>query len=720
MVIDKHFLKRTRGFFLTAVVSVSLVFPPLAFCQLQNVIDSDKDKNVFLYVGDLVTVKVKSLTKVAVANPGIVDITNASADEMILVGRKVGETQIFIWDESGKKQVLARVVSTDLNLISNRIASLIQSAGISGVLFEKNYDEGKILLSGYLSKNEKKKLDEIIKPFSESLINLVIEEGELIQIDVQFSELDTTLTKALGFDWTTGSGLTFNFQEALPTQDGSFADLFKIGDFSRTSAILSVVNLIIQEGKGRILSKPSLVVTNGEEASFLVGGEIPVRTTSTAVGGGSVQENVTFKDYGVELTVTPELRDGKIDIKVNVTVRDIDASNAVGDDVAFLTRTASTKVRLADTQTIVLAGMIQRRQSDSVKRVPFLSKVPVVGMLFKTKSSPSSEVELVVSLTPRILRDLPAGKVVVNSKSQNSGSEEVKKGNLKESLVESDNSAVSRVELASQNVSEAKTMVSPKDILVNNNQGKLIAKDVKKSELQQSSELIKRDKEVKEKLVADKKVAKKKTKAEAKAAVKLKKQKDQQAKREKQAKVVTNTKIKNLSNQKQKNEKSTKAIADRSTLKDKSSNVKSDKATNINLTSLDDPSLNMALDDPRLLDPKNVLSDEEIASIKEKYSSKIRNQMSETISYPYEAKESQWEGTVVLNLIILPDGSIKDVAVSKSSGYAIFDKDAINTAEILSPYDRFAPAKNLREIAIIVPVEYSEKAILGTDALIKK
>ncbi len=128
----------------------------------------------------------------------------------------------------------------------------------------------------------------------------------------------------------------------------------------------------------------------------------------------------------------------------------------------------------------------------------------------------------------------------------------------------------------------------------------------------------------------------------------------------------------------------------------------------------------MALDDPRLLDPKNVLSDEEIASIKEKYSSKIRNQMSETISYPYEAKESQWEGTVVLNLIILPDGSIKDVAVSKSSGYAIFDKDAINTAEILSPYDRFAPAKNLREIAIIVPVEYSEKAILGTDALIKK
>ncbi len=699
MAIDTTSLKKIASFFLITILSLNLLFPPFALAQLQNVVDITKEDNVFLYVGDLVTLKVKSLTKVAVANPGVVDITNASEDEMTLVGRKVGETQVFIWDQNGKKQILARVVSTDLNTIANRIASLIQSAGIEGVSFEKNYNEGKILLTGYLNKNQKKKLDEIISNFSDSIINLVVEEGELIQIDVQFSELDTTLTKTLGFDWTTGTALSFSFSEALPTQDGSFADLFKVGDFSRTSAIVSVVDLLISEGKGRILSKPSLVVTNGEQASFLVGGEIPVRTTSTAVGGGSVQENVSFKDYGVELTVTPELRDGKIDIQVNVTVRDIDTSNAVGNDVAFLTRTATTKVRLLDAQTIVLAGMIQRRQSETVKRVPFLSKVPVVGMLFKSKNTPSNEQELVVSLTPRILRNLPINKVEKDTKSRLEN-QEASKTSSPESLSQKTESSVKRIEpVSSEKEQEAALSAAIKDGSSQITSDKTTKTDLPKSVAQ---------------LKAEQKAAKKKAKADAKAAAKLKKQKAKQAKREKKAKALAERNAKKSATPKAKTDKVVKPGSAKPANKQPALDDKISEPKNEIQKSLDDPSLNMALDDPRFSDPQNVLTDEEIAAIKEKYGNKIKQQLSETISYPYEAKESGWEGTVVLNITILPDGNLKNVAVNKSSGYAIFDKDAVNTAEILSPYDRFMPAKNMRELEFSVAVEYSEKAILGT------
>lgn len=705
MAIDTTSLKKIASFFLITILSLNLLFPPFALAQLQNVVDITKEDNVFLYVGDLVTLKVKSLTKVAVANPGVVDITNASEDEMTLVGRRVGETQVFIWDENGKKQILARVVSTDLNTIAGRIASLIQSAGIEGVSLEKNYNEGKILLSGYLNKNEKKKLDEITKSFGDNIINLVVEEGELIQIDVQFSELDTTLTKVLGFDWTTGTSLAFNFQETLPTQDGSFADLFKVGDFARTSAILSVVNLLIQEGKGRILSKPSLVVTNGEQASFLVGGEIPIRTTSTAVGGGSVQENVSFKDYGVELTVTPELRDGKIDIQVNVTVRDVDAANAVGNDVAFLTRTATTKVRLADTQTIVLAGMIQRRQSETVKRVPFLSKVPVVGMLFKSKNTPSNEQELVVSLTPRILRNLPVGKSEKISKSP-AENQEVNKNASPESLSQKTESSVKRIDPATgEKGQETALSGAMKDGSAQMAQDKTTKTDLPKSAAQ---------------LKAEQEAAKKKAKAEAKAAAKLKKQKAKQAKREKKARELAERNAKKSGTPKAKTDKVVKMGSAKSADKQPVLDAKISEPKNGIQKSLDDPSLNMALDDPRLTDPQNILTDEEIAAIKEKYGSKIKQQLSETISYPYEAKESGWEGTVVLNITILPDGNLKNVVVNKSSGYAIFDKDAVNTAEILSPYDRFMPAKNMRELEFSVAVEYSEKAILGTSVPEKK
>lgn len=738
MEIKQFFLGKIPSAFFVFFISLALIFPPISFADLQDVVDSKDTDSVFLYLGDLVTVKVHSLTRIAVSNPGIVDVTNATVDEITLVGRKVGETPIFIWDEVGKRQIIARVLNTDLNLIATRIASLIQSADIKGVSVEKNYLEGKLILSGYLSKNEKKKFELLIKDFGSSIINLVIEEGDLIQIDVQFSELDTTLSKALGFDWTTGGGsLAFSFAESLPAQDGSFADLFKLGDFSRTSAILSVVNLLIQEGKGRILSKPSLVVTNGEQASFLVGGEIPIRSTTTSVGGGSVQENVTFKDYGVELTVTPEIRDGKIDINVNVTVRDVDSSNAVGDDVAFLTRTATTKVRLQDSQTIVLAGMIQRRQSETIKRVPFLSKIPVLGMVFKSTSntSPDSDQELVVSLTPHILKNLKIDKREVPYNKQEPENKDTKMTDSKDSANANGSVSVQRVEEPALS-----TKKLPEQTPLQTKESKLLPKasveepkvvdvpknDVKNDVKEASKTKVKTPAQIK----AEKKAMAQKAKADARAAaLKAKKEKAEQAKFEKEerAKARKDKKAKKDSKQKGIDSKITQAPTVKSTPKDKPavaavtppvvSEVKSLEASGFRRRAVDDPSLNIALADPRLSDPQNVLSEQEISTIKAKYTNKIKNEMSETISYPYEAKESRWEGTATLNMTILPDGHIKNVAVSQSSGYAIFDKDAVDTAEILAPFDSFVPAKNMKEISISVPVEYSEKAIIGMPVL---
>lgn len=695
MEINQKFFKRTALFFLSLYLSFSLTLPPIALAEIQDVVDAKETSDVFLYVGDLVTIKVGNLTRIAVANPGIVDITNASAEEITLVGRKVGETQIFIWEPAGKRQIVARVLGTDLERISQRLASLVQSAGIEGILLEKNYYEGKIVLSGYVTKSERKKLDDLTKGFNDSIIDMLIEQGDLIQIDVQFSELNTTLTKALGFDWTN----SIEVEETLPSQDGSIQDLFKLGDFSRTTAILSVVSFLIQEGKARILSKPSLVVASGEEASFLVGGEIPIRTTTTSVGGGSAQENVTFKDYGVEVTVTPEIRDGKIDIDVNLTVRDVDSANAVGDDVAFLTRTAKTKVRLYDQQTIVLAGMIQRRQGETNKRVPFVSKIPVVGLLFQSKSTPTanSDQELVVSLTPRILKNLP------NKNVQQSKKEESKK----ESLPVEGKAAVEqpkKEEAKKSTVDVPKSAVEAKVEKIVEKPKPPVAAEVKKTPAQLKAEKLAADKKAKAAAAA----AAKKAKADAKAAAeKAKKDKAEKAKREKEAK------DKAAKEAKAKKDTKAKPVKPAVKVKEPAAKKMSAEAPLKVTAKTDEPSLDMALDDPRLKDPQNVLSDDEIAKFKDRYTKKIKSEMAETISYPYEAKASRWEGTAVLKVTILPDGNVKDVAISQSSGYAVFDKDAVNTAEILAPFDPFAPAKNMKELTVSIPVEYSEKAILG-------
>ncbi len=664
MEINKTGVKKISFLFLAASLMFSLAFPPFLFAEMQDVIDSKDNENIFLYVGDLVTVKVHSLTRIAVGNPGFVDVTTATADEIVLIGRKVGETPIFIWDELGKHRLLARVLADDLGMISERLTSLIQTSGFKGLSYEKNYYEGKIVLSGSLPKDDKKRLEEVIKEFNPYIINLVKVNGDLIEVDMQISELSKTLNETLGIDWTN----PIKYTETLPNPTGKFKDLFKLGDFNRSTLIEATVNALITEGKGRILSKPSVVVTSGEEASFNVGGEIPIKTTTSA-STGTTQENVTFKDYGIDLTVTPEIKDGKIDIKLQIAIRDIDSANAVGENVAFTTRKVNTRILVNDGQLIVLAGLIKRSKNDQTKRVPFVSRIPVVGLLFKSHNTPTSnsDLELVISLRPRIYAK--------NSENQS----KTLSGNM---------------------VKEARMDAKFSSDLSNNLTSEETLRAI------DNPGIVKKD--------TPAKVTRDSIKAEPAKAVKEKKNN-----KHKTDKVSKNLNPTGNENNIPQSTSDKKATADNQKAVDNKSgssaslgfSVKA-SAKDLNKASSDEPVI--AMEDTKIPEPQNVLSDEDITKLKSKYSSMIKKEMSETISYPLEAKENKWEGTVTLDVTVSPDGNVKEAKVNQSSGRDIFDKDALNTVQILSPYDSFAPAKNLREITVTVPIEYNAKTVLGS------
>lgn len=410
MIIKK--LKKRRILFLGFFVLGLLLsfFSSNVYADIQDVVDTKEERNVVVYKGDLVSLKVYSLTRIAITTAGIVEIVNADVDELLLIGKRVGETPMYIWDELGKRNITVRVFEQDLDMIIERIEKLFKAAEIEGVSLTTNNLEGKIVVTGNVPKDKKDGFKDIMKEFTAVTIDFTNEEGELIQIDAQISELTTTLTKALGFDWNTGAeGLVFGYEEGLPSFDGSLADMFRIGDINRTTKILVTVNALIQEGKGRVLSKPTVIVTDGESSTFMVGGEIPIVTT-TQSSGGTVTENISFKDYGVQITVTPKIEGEKITLNIGVSIRDIDSANAVGANVAFTTTSASTNISLDDGQTIVLAGLIKHNTSVTTKRVPVLSKIPLVGLLFRSKSTPLTDKEVVISLTPRILSKGEKGK----------------------------------------------------------------------------------------------------------------------------------------------------------------------------------------------------------------------------------------------------------------------------------------------------------------------
>lgn len=507
-------------------------------------VDSNDVDEIYLLRSELVTVKVNSLTKVSITDPDIADITNADSDAVIIIGKTSGQTTLFIWDGDGKRSINIHVSDKDLRGIESRIRKLLDAAIISEVQIESDSKEGKVILSGEIPEAKEALFDEITVEFPDDIINLVKTEeiDDLIQVDMQISELDQTLDKSLGVDW---GGISLTYPETLPAFDGSVGSFFKIGDFARTTKLQAKVDAIISEGKGRVLSKPKVVVESGEEASFLVGGEIPIRTTSSLTSGGS-QENVSFKEYGVGMTITPTVKRGKkIEVKLTTEISDIDSSVPVANEVAFKTRSAQTQVLLDDGQTIILAGLIKSNRGEATKRVPFLSNVPVMGALFRHRSwSPHTDSEVVISLTPRI---------------------------------------------------------------ISRNRSRFVEREEEKR------------------------------------------------------------------NQEQK-------LQTHSAYKQRGLALKSNGPLPM------------------------------YAGIPPEMSEYVRNiqqKISESIVYPKEAREQGWQGTVKLGMLILSDGTLAYALVKETSGFDLFDKNAVEIAKNVAPYQGFPANTSLQELNITIPIVYS-------------
>ncbi len=570
------------------------------------------NEEIHMIRGDLETLKVYSLTRISVTNPDVADMVEVDSNHVLVLAKKAGQTMLFIWDEYGKRSVLIQVVDEDLTHVESRLRPMFKKLELKDVGVEVDPLEGKVVVSGKIPAEKKDEFARAIEPFGASIMNLAKEQlnEDLVQIDVQIAELSATLSKSLGIEWT--SAVTYKEDPAKFVSNAA-RDIFKVGQLSRTTQILATVNALITEGKGRILSKPKLVVVNGKEASFQVGGQIPITTTNTT-SGGNVQTNVNFKDYGITLTVTPTIKDGKINIILNVEVSDIDAANAVGSNVAFTTRNAQTQLVLENSQTVVIAGLIKHSENTQVKKVPFLGDIPIIGLAFRSRSTvtPNQETELVISLTPTIIPQRDSALTAVKEQE-----------------------------------------VKPADQM-----------------------------EIKEQLGAQEEAGKPSEGADPPSA--------------RLAVSGAGGSIKSAAE----SESSTQE-------------VQADPASA--LAPASDEAVLMPKGIETAATPQETKADQlfQGTGIPESlvaYIQDIQKKIAQAIAYPYEAKEKGWEGTVKVLLRILRDGTLADATIKESSGYQIFDEDALNTAQILAPYGPFPSDSKLEDLLVTIPIVYTRKA----------
>lgn len=187
------------------------------------------------------------------------------------------------------------------------------------------------------------------------------------------------------------------------SQAGGIGKAFNIGAFFRTVFLAPTLDLVLQSGHGRVLSAPDLVTMPGNEAKFLVGGQIPY-TYASGLGTVSVQ----FQNYGVQLDVTPTiLGNGKIECKIAPTVSDLDYTNAVplngGTIPAIKLSQLSTDVITSDGQGIIMAGLLRHLQQKDIYKIPGLSSIPILGALFQSVHYTNNETNVVFVMEPVVI-----------------------------------------------------------------------------------------------------------------------------------------------------------------------------------------------------------------------------------------------------------------------------------------------------------------------------
>jgi pilus assembly protein CpaC len=177
-----------------------------------------------------------------------------------------------------------------------------------------------------------------------------------------------------------------------------------------------ILNALSTNGSAKILAEPNLVVANGAEGNFLVGGEFPIVFNTTA--GGTSSFSVVYKEFGVKLRFQPKISaNGEIYLQISQEVSELDFANAVilqGFRIpALKSRKAEAGLQLADGQTFILAGLIDNKVSKQVTKIPLLGDIPILGALFRNTRYQNNETELMVMVTPKIVRPLTKDEIPV-------------------------------------------------------------------------------------------------------------------------------------------------------------------------------------------------------------------------------------------------------------------------------------------------------------------
>lgn len=372
--------------------------------------------------GQFLTAKTAAdVGRVVVGNPDIATAVPLTAQSFYVLGKAEGRTNVAVY---GVNDDLLGTVNVEVGADTPDVAGSIQDA-IPQANVRVDTVNGKLRLSGSVPDAiALRKALEIAEQYgSDGVINSMrVTGGQQVMLEVRFIEANRTAGRELGVSWNarrrndkTDRGFTsgsvdpisssgvVNFNSLLPSGSTPFGTMIAQVLGGGVSADI-LIQALEEKGLARRLAEPNLIALSGEKASFLAGGEIPI-----PVAAKDNTITVTFKEYGVRLNFTPVVLDnGLINLKLEPEVSQVDESVRINTGLvsipSFITRRASTSIEVRDGQSFAMAGLLQSIHSKNQEQLPWLGQLPVIGALFRSSSFQEQETDLVIIVTPRLVK----------------------------------------------------------------------------------------------------------------------------------------------------------------------------------------------------------------------------------------------------------------------------------------------------------------------------
>lgn len=410
---------------LSIVIFLSILILPVSNYATEG-LSADNGEELKLYVGCSQIIPVKNPTRVEVVNPNIADVINVTNDELTISPKAAGRTSLRFWDIFGEQKYQIKVFNENIQEIKQRIDNMLKNLNFPQVYTQAQEDEGKVLLLGSVQNpQDRERISLVLNNLKDKIVDLIAvkEDQTAIEIAVEVLELDKDATKTLGFTNPLSSTVSLTEVGSPGILDAGtyWTKLFRVVDMKR-GAFNWTLSALVKEGKARILSRPRLACQSGKEAELLVGGEKPIFTTEVASAGGQ-GTSVEYKEYGLKLKIKPIVSEGnRIKVVLNVDISEVGAIDSIGETSTGSTtakafpltkRSVSTELYLNNGQTLAIGGLIRHKQEEEIEKTPGLGDIPVLGFLFRKKTSKvgggtgeRGDTELFITLTPNIIANL--------------------------------------------------------------------------------------------------------------------------------------------------------------------------------------------------------------------------------------------------------------------------------------------------------------------------